>query len=140
MTRRQMGAHGEICMRVNEKIMMTVRPEPEVLTAEDCAMILGYRCLGGSDGSFLGEAKMSEHGFTTCITHDAVEAIAYYERKHGKLTQKKALRMLSDSWALANYTNCTDLMEQFDEDNWNHRAIRAWVHRVFPKFSKGVIE
>ena len=136
MTRRQMGAHGEICERMNGKTMMTVRPEPEVLTAEDCAMILGYRCLGGSDGSFLGEAKTSEHGFTTRITHDAVEAIAYYESKHGKLTQKKALRLLSDSWTLANYTNCTDIMEQFDEDNWNHRAMRAWVLRVFPKFSK----
>ena len=140
MTRRRYGAHGEICKRVNEKIMMTVRPEPEVLSAEDCAMILGYRCLGGSDGSFLGEPKKSEHGFTTPITDDAVEAIAYYERKHGKLTQKKALRLLSDSWVLTNYTNYTDMIEQFDEDNWNHRAIRAWVLRVFPKFSDEVIE
>ena len=135
MTRRQMGAHGEICMRVNEKIMMTVRPQPEVLTAEDCAMILAYRALGASDGSFLGEPKTRENGFTTPITHDAVEAIAYYERKHGKLTQKKALRLLSDSWVLTNYTNYTEMIEQFDEDNWNHRAILAWVLRIFPKFN-----
>ncbi len=128
MTRRQMGAHGEICMRVNEKIMMTVRPQPEVLTAEDCAMILAYRALGHTDGSFLGDRKYG-------ITHDAVEAIAYYECKHGKLTQKKALRLLSDSWVLSNYTNYTDMIEQFDEDNWNHRAILAWVLRVFPKFN-----
>tara|TARA_R100001082_G_scaffold76630_1_gene44593 strand:+ start:888 stop:1292 length:405 start_codon:yes stop_codon:yes gene_type:complete len=134
-----MGAHGEICKRVSGKIMMTVRPQPEVLTAEDCAMILGYRCLGGCGGGFIGEPKTTEHGFRSPITQDAVEAIAYYERK-GKLTQKKALRLLSDSWVLTNYTNYTDMIEQFDEDNWNHRAIRAWVLRVFPKFSTGVIE
>ncbi len=127
-------------MRVNEKIMMTVRPQPEALKAEDCAMIIGYRALGNTEGTLLGEAKTSEHGFTTSITYDAVEAIAYYERKNGKLTQKKALHLLSDSWVLSNYTNYTDMIEQFDEDNWNHRAMRAWVLRVFPKFSKGVIE
>ena len=123
MTRRQMGAHGEICKRVNEKIMMTVRPDPEVLSAEDCAMILGYKVLGATDSFYPHK--------------DAVEAIAHYESKRGKLTQKKALSLLSDSYVLSNYTNYTDMIERFDEDDWNHRAIRAWVFRVFPKLRGG---
>lgn len=43
MTRRQMGAHGEICKRVNGKTLMTVRLAPLVYEAGDIAMLIGYR-------------------------------------------------------------------------------------------------
>ena len=132
MTRRNYGSHGEICVRVNGRMMMTVRPEPEVLTPEQCAEIIGYRCIGLDDT----DTMIGPSG----LTDDAIEAITHYENQHGKMTQKKALRLLSDSWFLANQSNYTDMLPDFDEDDWNHRAVRAWVLRVFPKFSRDLTE
>ena len=36
-----MGAHGRVSERMNGAMMMTVRPEPVVLGAEEVAMLLG---------------------------------------------------------------------------------------------------
>lgn len=138
MTRRNYGSHGEIAVRRNGRMMMTVRPEPEVLTPEQCAEIIGYRCLGldGTD-TLLGP---SDDGKAFGITRDANIAIAHYEASRGKMTQKKALKLLSDTWFLANQQNYTDMMPDFDEDDYNHRAVLAWVLRIFPKFSRDLTE
>ena len=124
MTRRNYGSHGEICVRVNGRMMMTVRPQPEVLTPEQCAEILAYRCLDLDGYSHF----------------DAVEAIADYEDENGKMTQKEALNILDDTWCLANQSNYTDMMVDYDEDDYNHRAVLAWVLRIFPKFSRDLTE
>ena len=132
MARMNYGSHGEICVRRNGRMMMTVRPEPEVLTPQECAEILGYRCIGldGTD-TLLGPSG---------LTDDANIAIAHYEAKSGKMTQKKAMNLLSDTWFLANQQNYTDMMPDFDEDNHNHQAVLAWVLRIFPKFSRDLTE
>ena len=124
MSRKNYGSHGEICVRVNGRMMMTVRPLPEVLTPEECAEILAYRCLGLDGYS----------------RFDAVEAIEEYEDENGKMTQKAALNLLTDTWLLANQQNFTDMMVDYDEDDINHRAVRAWVLRIFPKFSRDFTE
>ena len=132
MTRRNYGSHGEICVRVNGRMMMTVRPEPEVLTPEQCAEIIGYRCIGLDDtNTMIGPSG---------LTNDANIAIAYYEASRGKMTQKRAMKLLSDSWFLANQSNYTDMLPDFDEDDYNHRAVLAWVLRIFPKFSRAFTE
>ena len=132
MTRRNWGSHGEICVRRNGRMMMTVRPEPEVLTPEECTMILGYRTIGldGTD-TLLGPSG---------ITRDANIAIAHYEANRGKMTQKRAMKLLSDTWFLANQQNYTDMIPDYNEDDYNHRAVLAWVLRVFPKFSRDLTE
>lgn len=133
MTRRNYGSHGEIAVRVNGRMMMTVRPEPEVLTPEQCAEIIGYRCIGldGQSDTMLGASG---------LTRDANIAIADYEAKRGKMTQKRALKLLSDTWFLANQSNYTDMLPDYDEDDYNHRAVLAWVLRIFPKFSRDLTE
>ena len=132
MTRRNYGSHGEIAVRVNGRMMMTVRPEPEVLTPEQCAEIIGYRCIGldGTD-TLLGPSG---------LTDDANIAIAHYEASRGKMTQKRAMKLLSDTWFLANQSNYTDMLPDYDADDFTHRAVLAWVLRVFPKFSRDFTE
>lgn len=126
MTRRQMGAHGEICKRVNGKTLMTVRLAPLVYEAGDIAMLIGYR-MGAID----------EGGYEPQTALEVYEGIRKWEsRNGGRLTQKKAVSWLSEMyWAVANYVEWTDIVPQFDENDEAHLVMLRYIEQVFPKFN-----
>tara|TARA_R100000234_G_C4962305_1_gene162324 strand:+ start:529 stop:924 length:396 start_codon:yes stop_codon:yes gene_type:complete len=131
MTRRRIGAHGEICKRVNGKMMMTVRLTPQVYEAGDIAMLIGYRM-----GAIESEGYSNEN---TALS--VLDAIRDWERGNRRLTQKMATSWLSEMyWAVANYTEWTDILPRFDETNEGHLVMLRYIEQIFPKFSTGVIE
>ena len=126
MTRRRMGAHGEICERVNGKKMMTVRLTPQAFEAGDIAMLIGYR-MGAIDGG----------GYEPQSAQSVLDGIKDWERCNGgRLTQKKAVSWLSEMyWAVAHYVEWTDLLPQFDTNDEGHLLMLAYIQQVFPKFN-----
>jgi len=127
MTRRRMGAHGEISERMNGKTMMTVRLTPQAFGAGDIAMLIGYRM-----GAIESEGYENEN---TALS--VLHGIRDWERHNGgRLTQKKAVSWLSEMyWAVANYIEWTDILPQFDENNEGHLTMLRYIEQVFPKFN-----
>ena len=119
MSRRRIGAHGKPLMWTDNRVRMTIRPEPSILDDEDLAMLLGYR-LDIQDTEEMTEAR-------------AIKMIWDYEI-HNKLTQKHALELVSDSWYLENYNMGSDTHEIFDKNEEHHRVLLKLVHRIWPQF------
>lgn len=125
MTRTRDGANGEVAMRMNDRIMMTVRPEPMVLDDTDIAMLLGSK-LDITDG------------YSNYTPEEAIKKI--WDWEYGglhpvKLTQKVCLNMINDVYLLAQFQHYTDQIDQFDDANPTHRVLLQLVHRVWPKFT-----
>tara|TARA_R100000742_G_C4192242_1_gene23952 strand:+ start:37 stop:450 length:414 start_codon:yes stop_codon:yes gene_type:complete len=125
MTRRRLGTHGKPLMWTDNKVRMTIRPEPTVLDDTDLAMLLGHRldiqhdyyCTNGMDA------------------HKAIDMIWQYENDEQKLTQKHALELVSDGWFLENYNQGSDTHEAFDRNEPHHLVLLSLVHRIWPQFA-----
>ena len=52
------GRHGEVCERENGTTMMTIRPDPEVLSFEQTVALVMYGCAPFTNNNFYDELKM----------------------------------------------------------------------------------
>lgn len=116
-------------MRTNGKMMMTIRPEPSVLDAEDLAMLLGYRLDIQHD--YYCTNGMNEQ--------EAIKMIWEYENDQ-KLTQKHALELVSDNYYLEQYKEGSDTHEAFDKNEPHHLVLLRLVHKIWPQFAVDACE
>ncbi len=116
MTRTRMGAHGKICRRVNNTMMLTIRPRPRVLDAETVAIRLARYC-GSLDTSYRNAMSIF---------------------RNAKLTQKKSIEILSDIWYMANHEESSDenYLHNFNEEDPAHQAALDFTMMLFPKFAE----
>ena len=129
MTRKRLGAHGKPCMRTNGKMMMTIRPEPSVLDAEDLAMLLGHRL------------DIQHDYYSTNGMDEAKAAFMIWEYENDqKLTQKHALELVSDGYYLEIYHQGSDTHERFDRNEPHHLVLLSLVHRIWPQFAVDACE
>ncbi len=130
MTRRRLGAHGKPLMWSDNKVRMTIRPEPSVLTDTDLAMLLGYRLDIQHD--YYRTNEMNEE--------QAIKMIWAYENDEQKLTQKHALELVSDGYFLEMYHQSSDTHEGFDRNEPHHLVLLSLVHRIWPQFAVDACE
>ena len=112
-------------MWTDNKVRMTIRPEPSVLDDRDLAMLLGYRLDIQHD--YYRTNEMNEQ--------QAIKMIWAYENDEQKLTQKHALELVSDGYYLEIYHQGSDTHEAFDKNEGHHRVLLKLVHRIWPQFA-----
>lgn len=122
MARRRMGAHGSINTWTDNRIRMTIRPEPRAFTVEDVAGIIASRY-----------DLISERDFWT------EEPEATYQETWQKimaenLTKKQMMRVLTDIWYIANFEEDTDCSFEIDTNIESHQAMVDFILMKFPKF------
>ena len=132
-----MGAHGRVSERMNGAMMMTVRPEPVVLGAEDVAMLLG-EYLNTVAGPY-GDEKTLDGAMTAY--HDFIlgRGMWSYLGAHPKgLTQKFMLdRVLTGRRVMEYEAGEGDRYNHFDEDDPTHMYTLQLVYEVYPAFRAG---
>lgn len=127
MARTSWGGHGKVCLRQNGTMMMTIRPEPFVGDAKDIAMLLGFRM----------DILCGYNGSSSRMTHtETLHEIWSWQSEHGKLTQSRALELITDRYYLSQYEEGAELHEMFDEDNMAHLALLHLVLRLWPAFKE----
>lgn len=122
MARRRMGAHGSINTWTDNRIRMTIRPEPRAFTVEEVAGIIASRY-----------DLISERDFWT------EEPEATYQETWQKimaenLTKKQMMRVLTDIWYIANFEEDTDCSFEIDTNIESHQAMVDFILMKFPKF------
>ena len=125
MSRMRYGAHGKVSERVNGQWKMTIRPTPFVFDDEDIAMLLGKA---------IGVVEYDPYCNGPQTYADATAVIFKWERKHGALTQARALALINDAYDLSNYDMGCDTYEYFDGDNELHQAMLMKVRQIWPNF------
>jgi len=129
-----MGAHGRVSERMNGAMMMTVRPEPVVLGAEEVAMLLGEYLSTVADP--YGDEKTLDDAITAY--HDFIlgrRAWSYVGAHPKGLTQKFMLDSVLTGRRVMEYeTGETDRFTQFDEDDLTHQFTLELVYGVYPAF------
>ncbi len=124
--RSSWGGHGVVSERQNGRMMMAIRPPPVVCDDEDVAMLLGFQL--GILYAYR-EDRLSRN--------TVMAAVRDWETHNGKLTQKRALGLLSDRWYLAQYEVCSETHETYNEDDEAHRAMLEVVYQIWPHFTAG---
>lgn len=117
-----MGAHGSINTWTDNRIRMTIRPEPRAFTVEEVAGIIASRY-----------DLISERDFWT------EEPEATYQETWQKimaenLTKKQMMRVLTDIWYIANFEEDTDCSFEIDTNIESHQAMVDFILMKFPKF------
>jgi len=127
MARRRMGAHGSINTWTDDRMRLTIRPEPRAYTALEIAERIGsyIEVLYNPDNYYSDEDDN--------ITYrKAMEKIMAE-----KMNQKWVIDKLNDIWYMANYEQSTDLIVGLDVENYeSHQAMLDWVYMTFPKFNE----
>ena len=129
MGRIRRGKNGEICLRVNGKMMMTVRPTPSVIEDTDIAMMIGYVCDIRRPSRYSDYEKVS-YGKAKQAIHD-------WEYNTGSVTpldKKMVTNYLSSNYYLAQIEDSTDMYDDYDEDCGVCQALLERVHEIFPSF------
>ena len=121
-----MGAHGSINRWTDDRMRLTIRPEPRAYTALEIAERLG---------SYI-EVLYNEGGYYS----DPDENISYREAmmkiKEQKLTKKYVIDRLNDIWFMAQYEEATDSIVSIDVEKYeSHQAMYDWVLMTFPKLN-----
>ena len=124
--RSSWGGHGVVSERQNGRMMMAIRPDPVVCDDEDVAMLLGFQL--GILYAYR-EDRLSRNA--------VMAAVRDWENHNGKLSQKRALGLLTDRWYLAQYEVCSETHETYNEDDEAHRAMLEVVHQIWPHFTAG---
>ena len=126
MARSAMGANGEVALRMDETIGLTVRPRPVVLGDKDIAMLIGYRL-------DIADSCLYDRPYSRSET---IQKIWEYENTYpvGKLTKKLFLDWVGDIYYLSNYMQDTDMHEEYDEHNESHQVLLELVHQTWPEF------
>ena len=124
MARKRMGAHGSINRWTDDRMRLTIRPEPRAYTALEIAERLG---------SYI-EVLYDAGGYYS----DPEENITYREAmikiKEEKLTKKYVIDFLNRIWYMAQYEESTDSIVSLDVEKYeSHQAMYDWVLMTFPK-------
>ncbi len=127
--RSSWGGHGVVSERQNGRMMMAIRPDPVVCDDEDVAMLLGFQL--GILYAYR-EDRLSRNA--------VMAAVRDWENHNGKLSQKRALGLLTDRWYLAQYEVCSETHETYNEDDEAHRAMLEVVHQIWPHFTSPTVE
>lgn len=131
MGRTRYGKTGQICERINGRMMMTVRPTPTVLDDTDIAMLIGYICDVGREYQYNAENPLQP------TYEEAKQAIHDWQYNTGTitpLTKKMVMGYLTSNYYLAQIEEHTDTFEAYDEDCEVCRALLEKVHEIFPSF------
>ena len=124
MARKRMGAHGSINRWTDDRMRLTIRPEPRAYTALEIAERLG---------SYI-EVLYDAGGYYS----DPDENITYREAmmkiKEEKMTKKYVIDFLNRIWYMAQYEESTDSIVSLDVEKYeSHQAMYDWVLMTFPK-------
>ena len=122
MARRRMGAHGSINTWTDDRIRMTIRPEPRAFTVEDVAGIIAYRYDFLSEPDPYGEYPMPTYQET------------WQKIMEENLTKKQMMKILTDIWYIANFEEDTDCSFYIDRQFESHQAMVDFILMKFPKF------
>lgn len=122
MARTRIGSHGQIALRTDGKIRMTIRPVPRAFDVEDVAAIIAARYEFLSEPDRYGEYPEATYQET------------WQTIMEENLTKKEMMRVLTDCWYIANYENYTDCSIQIDTDLESHQAMVDFILMKFPKF------
>lgn len=123
MSRRRLGTHGKPLMWTDNKVRMTIRPDPYVLNDQDLAMLLGRHL----------DIKKDYYDEEDVAEGKAIRAIWKYEQTQ-KLTQKHTLEVIKDSYYLEQYHQGDEGFEYFDNERLHHKVLLNLVHRIWPQF------
>ena len=124
MARKRMGAHGSINRWTDDRMRLTIRPQPRAYTALEIAERLG---------SYI-EVLYDVGG----IYSDPDENITYREAmikiKEENMTKKYVIDFLNRIWFMAQYEEFTDSIVRIDIEKYeSHQAMYDWVLMTFPK-------
>lgn len=124
MARKRMGAHGSINRWTDDRMRLTIRPEPRAYTALEIAERIG---------SYIEVLYNPE----SCYS-DPEDDISYREAmikiKEEKMTKKYVIDRLNDIWYMAQWEQSTDSIVSIDVENYeSHQAMYDWVIMTFPK-------
>jgi hypothetical protein len=127
MARKRMGAHGSINRWTDDRMRLTIRPEPRAYTASEIAERLG---------SYI-EVLYDEYS----VYSDPEDNITYREAmikiKEEKLTKKYVIDFLNRIWYMAQYEEATDSIVRLDVEKYqSHQAMYDWVLMTFPKLNR----
>jgi hypothetical protein len=122
-----MGAHGSINRWTDDRMRLTIRPEPRAYTASEIAERLG---------SYI-EVLYDEYS----VYSDPEDNITYREAmikiKEEKLTKKYVIDFLNRIWYMAQYEEATDSIVRLDVEKYqSHQAMYDWVLMTFPKLNR----
>jgi hypothetical protein len=122
-----MGAHGSINRWTDDRMRLTIRPEPRAYTALEIAERLG---------SYI-EVLYDEYS----VYSDPEDNITYREAmikiKEEKLTKKYVIDFLNRIWYMAQYEEATDSIVRLDVEKYqSHQAMYDWVLMTFPKLNR----
>ena len=124
MTRKRMGAHGSVNRFTDEKMRLTVRPEPRAYVAWEIAERIG---------SYI-EVLYNPQSCYSDPEDDITYREAMEKIRDEKMTQKSVINKLNDIWYMANYEQCTDSIVSLDVEEYeSHQAMLDWVYMTFPK-------
>ena len=140
MPRSRLGAHGRVSERVNGTMMMTVRPEPVVLVAEDVAMLLGEYLNTVADP--YGDEKTLDDAMTAYYDFVLGRRMWSYLGAHPKgLTQKFMLeRVLTGRRVMEYEAGEGDRYAHFNEDDPTHQFTLELVYGVYPAFAQNLTD
>lgn len=124
MTRRKMGAHGSINRWTDDRMRLTIRPEPRAYTALEIAERLG---------SYI-EVLYDAGGYYSDPEDNITYREAMMKIKEEKMTKKYVIDFLNRIWYMAQYEEATDSIVSLDVEKYeSHQAMLDWVLMTFPK-------
>tara|TARA_R100000005_G_C4985485_1_gene193961 strand:- start:62 stop:472 length:411 start_codon:yes stop_codon:yes gene_type:complete len=124
MARKRMGAHGSINRWTDNRMRLTIRPEPRAYTALEIAERLG---------SYI-EVLYDAGGIYSDPDEDITYREAMIKIKEEKMTKKYVIDFLNRIWYMAQYEEFTDSIVSIDVEKYeSHQAMYDWVLMTFPK-------
>ena len=124
MARKRMGAHGSINRWTDDRMRLTIRPEPRAYTALEIAERLG---------SYI-EVLYDAGGYYSDPDEDITYREAMMKIKEEKMTKKYVIDFLNRIWYMAQYEESTDSIVSLDVEKYeSHQAMYDWVLMTFPK-------
>lgn len=125
MTRKRMGAHGSVNKWTDNRMRLTIRPEPRAYVTWEIAERIGsYIEVLHDPNTWHPEGE--EMGMSYRKTMEKIMA--------EKMTQKYVIEKLNDIWYMANYEECSDSSVSLDVEKYeSHQAMYDWVLMTFPK-------
>ena len=127
MARKRMGAHGSINRWTDDRMRLTIRPEPRAYTALEIAERLG---------SYI-EVLYDAGGYYSDPDEDITYREAMMKIKEEKMTKKYVIDFLNRIWYMAQYEESTDSIVSLDVEKYeSHQAMYDWVLMTFPKLNR----
>lgn len=127
MTRKRMGAHGSVNKWTDDRMRLTIRPEPRAYTASEIAERIG---------SYI-EVLYNPESHYSYEDENITYREAMMKIKEEKMTKKYVIDFLNRIWFMAQYEESCEEIPCLDVEKYeSHQAMYDWVLMTFPKLNR----